>query len=41
MDLYRVINFKGRSPESDIEKQEQQLLFYVQAKRGDTRTEKL
>ena len=39
MDLYRVINFKGRSPESNLKKQEQQLLFYVEAKRGDIGTD--
>lgn len=41
MDLYRVINFKGRSPENNLKKQEQQLLFYVEAKRGDTGTGKV
>lgn len=40
MDLYRVINFKGRSLESNLKKQEQQLPFYVEAKRGNTRTER-
>lgn len=31
MDLCRVINFKGRSPESNLKKQEQKLLICVEA----------
>lgn len=41
MDLCRAINFEERSPESNLKKQEQQLLFYVAAKRGETRTDKV